>query len=323
MKKKLYRIALISSPILALYGVTPMYIINKIEFSFFLTMLLILSVNIFIFWNIHIAILSSINHNSWKRYVLCFLLPFMAHFAFVLIGLIFEFKPPNYNFLHPFLAGIAINTIIIILTNSIIFQFQKESAEIEIERLKVSNLEAEKQVLIQQLQPHFLFNALSNLKSLIKENADVAEDYTVKLSDFLRYSVEAHQNELISLEKELAFTQDYIELQKIRFDDAFTYKIDIPATALLYEIPILALQTLVENIFKHNHLTEKNPLSFSIICTGDTLQIWNKKISVKLPERNSTGISNLKKRYQLTLHQPILVEENATEFKVTIPLKKV
>lgn len=300
-----------------------MYIINKIEFSFFLTMLLILSVNIFIFWNIHIAILSRVNHNSWKRYVLCFLLPFMAHFVFVLIGLIIEFKPPNYNFLHPFLAGIAINTIIIILSNSIIFQFQKESAEIEIERLKVSNLEAEKQVLIQQLQPHFLFNALSNLKSLIKENADVAEDYTVKLSDFLRYSVEAHQNELISLEKELAFTQDYIELQKIRFGDAFTYKIDIPATVLLYEIPILALQTLVENIFKHNHLTEKNPLFFSIICAGDTLQIWNKKIPVKLPERNSTGLSNLEKRYQLTLHQSIKVEENATEFKVTIPLKKV
>lgn len=323
MKKKLYSIALISSPILALYGAAPTYLINKIELSFFLTLLLVLTVNIFIFWNIHIAILSSINHNSWKRYALCFLLPFLAHSVFISIGLYFGIKPPIFNIIYPFIGSIAINTIIIILSNSIIFQFQKESAEVEIERLKVSNLEAEKQVLLQQLQPHFLFNALSNLKSLIKENADVAQDYALKLSEFLRYSVEAHRNELISLEKELAFTKDYIELQKVRFGEAFTYSIDIPATALKYELPILALQTLIENIFKHNHFTEKNPLSFSIIYTAGNLQVWNKKNLAKLPDRTSTGLPNLEKRYQLTLHQSIVVEDNENDFKVTIPLKKI
>ncbi|WP_106602940.1 histidine kinase [Chitinophaga ginsengisoli] len=71
-------------------------------------------------------------------------------------------------------------------------------------------MEAQKQVLLQQLQPHFLFNTLSVLKSLIKDNPDEAENYSINLSEFLRYSIQVHKNGLVSVEEELKFTNDYI-----------------------------------------------------------------------------------------------------------------
>ena len=102
---------------------------------------------------------------------------------------------------------------------------------------------------------------------MITENAVSAQHYVVKLSEFLRYSVEAHHTEVVSLRKELDFTVDYIDLQKVRFENAFTYEVNIPNEVMQFHLPVLALQTLVENIFKHNYFI------FSLNC-----RLWLKLI---------------------------------------------
>jgi two-component system, LytTR family, sensor kinase len=237
---------------------------------------------------------------------------------FVIINL--DLKPADVNVFTPLIPAIAINTLILILSNSIILQFQKESAELEIERLKVNNLEAQKLILLQQLQPHFLFNALSTLKSLISENPTNAEDYTVRLSDFLRYSVQAKNNEVVSLAEELTFTNNYIQLQKVRFGDSFQCPIDIPEQYLSKKIPVYALQTLVENAIKHNSFTDKKPLLIRVSVERNRIKVSNNLLPKTLQTPSGTGLENLNQRYKLITDKEIEIVKTETEFTLYIDL---
>jgi LytS/YehU family sensor histidine kinase len=158
------------------------------------------------------------------------------------------------------------------------------------------------------------------LKSLIKEDAEVAEDYAVKLSDFLRYSVDSHKTELVRLDQELTFVNNYIELQKVRFEDAFEFSYSIPPAVLSHKIPVFALQTLIENAFKHNYFTSKKRLNITITYQNGQLMVANNKVSIRLAERTQTGLSNLNKRYELITGKGIQVVETDDAFCVSINL---
>jgi two-component system, LytTR family, sensor kinase len=202
----------------------------------------------------------------------------------------------------------------------ILTSHKKSIAEQQLKELQLQNSLAQKQVLMQQLQPHFLFNSLSVLKSLINTDKTKAEEYVLQLSDFLRYTVQSSQVDLISIEKELEFVQDYIELQKVRYDQSFTYDIEVPDDVRSKQLPILALQTLVENIFKHNYFSEKKPLYFSIRYMDHMIEVQNSKVSVRLTEKTHTGLANLDKRYQLITHKNIQVIDQEETFIVRIPV---
>ena len=162
-------------------------------------------------------------------------------------------------------------------------------------------------MLVQQLQPHFLFNALSTLKSLISENPSKAEDYTVRLSEFLRYSFQSKNNELVLLADSIKFTEDYVELQKVRFGDSFDCKIDIPEPELQKKVPIYAVQTLVENAIKHNAFNDKKPLFKQILMDGDRLKVINNLIPKKDKTNSGTGLENLNQRYKMIANLEIEV----------------
>ena len=322
MKKKLFRAAFISSPIIGVIGSTPLYIIDKISIPNIIILWLFLSFIVFIFWIINIVIITKVKEtNSIKRYLLSFLLTLILQF--INISLIYfldiKFVPRNVDF-YPLVPAIGINTIIIILSNSIILQFQKRNAELEIERLKVNNLEAQRLMLLQQLQPHFLFNALSTLKSLISENPSKAEDYTVRLSEFLRYSFQAKNNELVLLSDSIKFTEDYVELQKVRFGDSFDCKIEIPEVELQKKVPIYAVQTLVENAIKHNAFNVKKPLFIQILIDGGRLRVKNNLIPKKDKTNSGTGLENLNQRYKMIANLEIEVIKTDESFTVFINL---
>lgn len=324
MIRRIYEIALITSPIIAIYGVLPFFVFEIITIQEVIKLTIGLTLNTFLVWAILIQLKSKFPtlSNIWL-FLTSYGINLMIRVILLVFLTLFDLsKPPigDKYFIYPIATSFAINMVIIVIINSIINTYRYNDVQRELHEIKLQNSVAQKLSLINQMQPHFLFNALSNLKSLIKENPNTAEDYTIKLADFLRYSVESHQSDVISLEKELEFTRDYIDLQKVRFENAFTYNLDIPNTLLQHKLPVLALQTLVENIFKHNVFTEKKPIHFTISGNENSLTVWNKKKMLKNYETTSTGLSNLNKRYELIYQKSIVIQDTDEDFTVTISL---
>ena len=321
MIKKLFKVACISSPIVSLLGSVPIVLFQVIPTPKIFILWFILACVVFIFWNINIIIISKIkNTNSPKRYIISFLSVLSIQSLNIFLAISLNLKPDEINNFFPFVPAVAINTLILILSNLIILQFQKESVELEVKQLKVNNLEAQKMILLQQLQPHFLFNALSTLKSLISENPRNAEDYTVRLSDFLRYSVQAKNNEVISLAEELTFTNNYIELQKVRFGESFKCIIEIPEPFMTQKIPVYALQILVENAIKHNSFTDKKPLLIQVSIEANRIKIINNVLPKTLQIQSGTGLENLNQRYKLIANAEIEIIKTDKNFTVFIEL---
>jgi LytS/YehU family sensor histidine kinase len=324
MKNKLIKLALITSPILSIYGVAPVLLYKSMGLAEISIGFLSLTVLILSSWLYNIYLAKKVNR-IFKRYLLSYAITlfFNSIVVFIPFYIMPDFlgKEVGLNFLfYALTATMSINTIILIVINAELLKLKKDIAETENQKLKVVNLEAQKQVLMQQLQPHFLFNALSTLKSLIHENAEQAEDYSVKLSEFLRYSVEAYSKELVTLEEELQFTNDYLELQKARFGIAFHCEIQIEESALKLKLPVFALQTLVENALKHNAFTEKKSLIIDVTTENNLLKVSNNKIPKALIHTSGTGLKNLNERYKLTSGKAIEIANSENVFTVTINL---
>ncbi len=324
MKRKMYNMAFFTSPIIAVYGVFPLYIFNILDLSKAVALTFGLTFSAFISWVIMIQLkLKFPKLNNYLLFVASYALNMLFRIMgmFLLSPIDFARPPVEDQYLaYPIVTSFALNAIILIILDSMVKTDKYIQSDREIQELKLQNSEAQKFVLMQQLQPHFLFNALSNLKSLIKDNADDAEEYTIKLSEFLRYTIASHQSQLVTVKQELDFTMDYIALQKVRFGSAFSFDVNIPDHVLKYQMPVLALQTLIENIFKHNYFTEKNPIYFTIDFVDNALLVWNKKKSVKITNRHSTGLENLQKRYELIMQKNIAINNSEDSFSVTLPL---
>jgi sensor histidine kinase YesM len=321
MKRGLLRYAFLSTPILAIYALSPV-VIFEVEPKPELTMLTIgMLVNISIVWSINILITLNLqNLSKWKRYSLSYLIQLIFQLVLFFVSDFTTIRPDlaEKYLSYPILISISFNAVIILLCNSVENAYKKNEAEIENRELKFQNSEAQKQLLLRQLHPHFLFNALSVLKSLIKDKPEAAEDYSVKLSDFLRYSAKASSQSLVTLKEELDFTNGYIELQKVRFENAFTFSISIPNEAIHDKVPVYSIQTLVENAFKHNYLTEKNPLHIRIHYQDHHLSVENNKVSLKLTERSGLGLANLNQRHKLITGEDIKIIDTDNLFSVTI-----
>lgn len=206
--------------------------------------------------------------------------------------------------------------------NSINVGEKKQAAEQEVQRLSIMNMEAQQIILMQQLQPHFLFNALSTLKALIKTNSDEAENYALELSEFLRYTINSHNSKLVMLKDEISFAENYLKLQKVRFGKAIDFEVNIQDEYLSYHIPVYGIQLLVENAIKHNAFSIHNPLRISIFTENNILIVSNIKIK---PIKNSDygiGLTNLNERYRLITGNEIEIINNENEFKVYLTLIK-
>jgi LytS/YehU family sensor histidine kinase len=193
--------------------------------------------------------------------------------------------------------------------------------EKELGELKLQHSEAQIKNLLQQLQPHFLFNTLSILKSLIAENPSEAESYTVKLSEFLRYSVQSSDRQLVELKEEFSFVQDFLALQEKRFGKSLDYRIDLPANTMEAKVPVFALQTLVENAMKHNRFTERNPLLIEIKFENGRIRVSNNKLPKALKRPSGTGLANLNQRYRLAFNQSLEIIETDQDFTVFLELQ--
>lgn len=172
-----------------------------------------------------------------------------------------------------------------------------------------------------QIDPHFLFNSLNVLSSLIEENPENAQRFTTSLSKIYRYVLEQKDKELVLVEEELAFAKTYMNLLKMRFENSLFY--ELPTTILNPEAKVvpLSLQLLLENTVKHNVVSEQKPLHIRIFMEGNYLAIQNdyQKKEV-LQERKGVGLQNIINRYGIITNRKVLIEQNEQTFTVKIPV---
>lgn len=220
------------------------------------------------------------------------------------------------------LSSIILNTAILLIQHFLLLQQEKARAEVEVSLLKVANVEASNLLLRQQIQPHFLFNSLSNLKALYKEDPQAGESYIVHLANFLRISVSNQNKKIAMLTEEIDFLHDYLEMQKIRFGQAIQFEIIVPESSLYqYYLPTFSLQLLAENAIKHNELTDESPLRIRICSEGNRITVLNSVRKKQHPEVSTgLGLANLSERYQLLSGNAIEIKQTEDEFSVTLTL---
>lgn len=194
----------------------------------------------------------------------------------------------------------------------------KESTKQEI----VAKTETAKfESLKSQIDPHFLFNSLNVLTSLISENPRQAERFTTKLSKVYRYVLEQRNKDLIPLSEELKFAKTYMELLQMRFEDAIQFEIPENVSSEELKIVPLSLQLLLENAVKHNVASSKKPLTLQIFEEEGNLIIEN-NINHKEAIGKSTkvGLSNITDRYRLLTKRNVSIINDKKTFKVSLPL---
>lgn len=216
-------------------------------------------------------------------------------------------------------------TFIYLIQNFTMSQYEKNVIAVQLLRLKSSNTETTNQLLKQQIQPHFLFNALNTLKSLIHKSPATAEDYLINLSDFLRASFTHSHSGLSSVEDELTICSNYMKMQKIRFGNALQYEVD---EALFHldiqtKLPVFSLQPLLENAIKHNIATVEDPLIITVTLKGDHICVTNNlQIKKSMTDSTGYGLSNLKERYRLLSEDDVIIEQTDKHFAVCIKMLK-
>lgn len=216
------------------------------------------------------------------------------------------------------LSVIADYIIISVFYINRILNYWKKSIENE-ERLKRENVIAQYETLKNQVNPHFLFNSLNTISTLVSKNLDVAEKFIKQLSEVYRYVLEFKDKEVVDVKTELKFIDSYLYLQKIRFGDNLEIKNNIK-TGDFYVAP-LTIQILVENAIKHNVISDDKPLTIelyneeSYIVIENTLQ--KKKI---LESKEKIGLNNVKSRYEVLSDKPVIVEESDNKFIVKVPV---
>jgi len=190
----------------------------------------------------------------------------------------------------------------------------------QLEELQSSKLKSDYNSLQAQLNPHFLFNNLSVLKSMITYDPDAAVHFTQNFTDVYRYVLQSREKTTIKLKDELEFIEAYADIHKERLGEAFQLNIDVEEAALKKEIPPLALQLLVENAVKHNVAVKDDPLVITIKNRPDELIVSN---NINLKESafsEQTGLQNLIKRYEMLTDAEVKIYSGKEKFEVEIPL---
>lgn len=172
-----------------------------------------------------------------------------------------------------------------------------------------------------QLDPHFLFNSLNVLTSLIEEDPDQAQKFTTSLSKVYRYVLEQKNKDLVTVDEELQFARTYVRLLKMRFEDSIVFDIPEQATNPEAKIVPLSLQLLLENAVKHNVVTASKPLHIKVYEEDGTLVISNNLQEKQVVKKSSgVGLRNIQQRYNILSDRKMVIEKGARHFMVKIPM---
>ncbi|PNQ72186.1 histidine kinase [Hanstruepera neustonica] len=217
--------------------------------------------------------------------------------------------------------GLWITLSIVVVFHIIYFYNQYQQNRIKEQQVIAGTASAKFDALKNQLDPHFLFNSLNVLTSLIDENPENAQRFTTSLSKVYRYVLEQKNKDLVTVDEELDFARTYMMLLKMRFEDSIVF--DIPERASNPESKVvpLSLQLLLENAVKHNMVTTSKPLHIKIYEEDGDLIVQNNFQPKQIVKKSSgVGLSNIMQRYQLLTNRRVNINQQAKSFAVAIPM---
>jgi sensor histidine kinase YesM len=288
----------------------------------------------FIIWQGSVYIVSHVRRNEiirnkifLKLFLLCGLTAIYGFIIATISGLLWQTIVLKTIYTRPaFNCGFISAGIVTFLTQvyEVLFLSKERELDVKIvDQLDKERLQAELTAVKGELEPHFVFNSLTTLSHLISIDAEKAQMFTHKLAMVYKYLLINKDKELISIEDELNFIDNYFYLLRIRYDDKvslhFNFKKEDEATLI---IPC-SLQLLIENAIKHNHFTESDPLRIVISLNGEYLKVENntkrKNFAV---ESTKVGLSKLRTHYKLLCNKNILTYEIDSRFIVKLPLIK-
>ena len=293
-------------------------------------------INIILIWNGNILLIELFDRElTWEKNIrhklivsglIAILWPIIVHITYgIFIFPLIQGKPceltskENISYL---IISIAITLFInSVFVSMAFFKSWRQTLQ-EKEELKRERINAEFATLKNQINPHFLFNSLNTLTSLIEENPKTATDFVQKLSSVYRYVLTQKDKDIILLSEELTFIQSYIYLNQIRFGDNLRTHIHIEPKYLNSKIVTLCLQMLIENCVKHNIISGDKPLTIYIGVFNNKIFVRNNlqpKITVN-SDSNGIGLHNIVHRYSLLTNEEVEILEDGKDFMVSLPL---
>lgn len=201
---------------------------------------------------------------------------------------------------------------------------EKRKREQQIKELTVKNLQSRYDALTNQINPHFFFNSLNGLTSLIrKKNDEITLAYVDKLSDVFRYILQSDKKGLVSLADELSFVDSFRYMMEVRFANKLEYNINVDSSMLTCRLPVLSILPLLDNAVVHNMIDSDHKMVIDIYLNEQSELVVSSPIYPKLSAAvtNGTGLKNLASRFLLLMSKPIKVEDKGTTFTVYLPLK--
>jgi sensor histidine kinase YesM len=219
-----------------------------------------------------------------------------------------------------------VNSLIIAVVISGIFYalyYYKHRQEYKVKEQKIiaGKAAAQFDALKNQLDPHFLFNSLNVLTSLIEEDQDAAQRFTTSLSKVYRYVLEQKNKELVPVDEEFAFARTYVRLLKMRFEDSIVFEIPEKSTNPEARIVPLSLQLLLENAVKHNVVTSARPLRITVKEEDGYVVVTNNLQPKQVVKRSiGVGLQNIRQRYGLLTERQVEIGEAGEYFRVALPI---
>ncbi|MRI00018.1 histidine kinase [Kriegella sp. EG-1] len=268
--------------------------------------------------------------SSFKNLGLGFLLNMLASFIAIFISRLIIQVVIAGDSIGAFLASqryysywIPMFIAVIITLAFYAFHFYKHWQENKVKEQKIiaGTASAKFDALKNQLDPHFLFNSLNVLTSLIEEDPNQAQKFTTSLSKVYRYVLEQKNKDLISVDEELQFAKTYVRLLKMRFEDSIVF--EIPEQSIDPEAKIipLSLQLLLENAVKHNVVNSERPLHIKVFEKENMLVVSNNLQAKQVVRKSSgVGLQNIKQRYQILTDRKVNINKDTSSFSVELPM---
>ena len=220
-----------------------------------------------------------------------------------------------------FSKSLILLSIVTIIYECAYFFGRWEHSLYESERLKKESLISQLELLKNQISPHFLFNSLNALITLVPEDPKLSVLFIQRLSNVYRHVLNYNEKNVVDLETELKFLDDYIFLNKMRFGENLRIVYQLPVNLENMKVIPFTLQMLVENAIKHNIVSGKKPLTITISKVGNFIMVKNNlQVKTSGVESTGTGLQNITNRYELLTNKQVEVIADTANFSVSLPL---